>query len=268
MLNKNEITGELIVKNQHVNGLRDTTYDATVGTIIKRGKDVGSSYTLKPRGVVWVVSREEFHLPLYITALATVRTTWAHKGVFALNVGVVDPGWQGPVATALVNFSTDDFEVKVGEGFMRLVFTKHTAAVPSTPPQPIPLAQYITEIKAKSIIFADSFLNMNALVEEVSKEIFKLGKIARYFAVAGLIATFLSIFAPIAYSAWMDGVANRVAFGKLEHRIELIEEAEKKRNVAIETISQPVPLSNRTNRPGQSDSPKADSKDASKGLSR
>lgn len=107
MLEKNEIAGLNIVQHSHVNGVRDSTYDATVGTIIKRGKDQGSTYILEPRGVVWVVSQEEFHMPNNVTALATVRTMWAHKGVFALNVGVVDPGWNGPVATALVNFSMD-----------------------------------------------------------------------------------------------------------------------------------------------------------------
>ncbi len=228
MLEKSEISEKNIVQYPHVNGARHSTYDATVGTIIKKGKDVGSSYILKPRGVVWVVSKEEFHLPPDITALATVRTTWAHKGVFALNVGVVDPGWKGPVATALVNFSTEEFEVKIGEGFMRLVFNKHSAAVIMIPPPACPRERYVKEIMIKSLNFADSFLNMNSLVEEVAKEIFKLGKIARFFAWLGLAATFLSIFLPIAYSVMVDSGASKVAIGKLESRVEQLERLEQK----------------------------------------
>lgn len=228
MLEKNEIAGKNIVQHSHVNGVRDSTYDATVGTIIRKGKDKGASYILKPRGVVWVVSQEEFHMPLDVTALATVRTTWAHKGVFALNVGVVDPGWKGPVATALVNFSMEEFEVKAGEGFMRLVFIEHTPVI-STPPQPFPRDQYVREIKLKSLLFADSFLNMNALVKEVSKQIFTPRSIAQYLAVFGLLLAFLAIFVPIAYSVLTDSIAGKLLVGKLEHRVEQLEDTEKKR---------------------------------------
>ncbi len=241
MLEQSEIARKNIVQYSHVNGRRGSTYDATVGTIIKRGKIQGSSYVLKPRGVVWVVSQEEFHMPNNVTALATVRTTWAHKGVFALNVGVVDPGWKGPVATALVNFSMEDFEVKIGEGFMRLIFTEHTPST-SVAPLPIPRDQYVKDIQVKSLDFADSFLNVNSLVDEVAKEIFKLGKITRAFAIAGLLATLLSIFGPIAFSAWIDGMASRAIVSKLEQRVEQLEEVARRHD------SHPIPTGETSNR--------------------
>src|SRR5450830_549060 len=104
LLRKDEIIAKNIVAAANSKSQRETTYDATVGEIIFCGRKIEEDeFTLPSRGVVWVISKEVFTLPSNITGLATLRTTWTHDGVLALNVGVIDPGWNGPVATALVN---------------------------------------------------------------------------------------------------------------------------------------------------------------------
>lgn len=203
-------------------GMRDSSYDATVGTIIIDGTQVGPTYTVPPRGVIWVVSEEEFHIPNNITALAALRTTWAHKGIFALNVGVVDPGWKGPVATALVNFSTEDFSVSHGDPFMRLVFFEHapthSTLVATTP------SGYLRQVKKNSRDFSKSFLNMEALVDDVSQKIFALPKLG---VVAAWIAIIIAIFAtiiPIAYSLISGIYDDKLSMVKIEQRLEALEE--------------------------------------------
>lgn len=110
---------------------------------------------------------------------------------------------------------------------MRLLFTAHspTASVQ----QVFSRNDYVKDIKIKSLHFADSFLNVNSLVEEVAEKIFKLGKVARIITGLLAVGTFLSIFAPIAYSAWIDSSGSKIMFSRLEQRVQELEEADKKR---------------------------------------
>lgn len=236
MLTKNDIISSGIVQQPQPGGLRDSTYDATVGMIISDGKQVaGTSFTLGARGVVWIISQENFNLPDNITAVAALRTTWAHKGIFALNVGVVDPGWKGPVATALVNFSTDDFKVSMGDPFMRLMFFKHQPIVPSlTPPS---RSDYEKQVKKNSRSFSQSFLSMDSLVDDVARKIFSLPKIGVVAAWAGIIIAVLSIFVPIAISVWTSFAEHKAAIAVLEERLSHLEKGlEKKAEATTQNL--------------------------------
>lgn len=230
LLTKNRIMSEGIVLHpeglpisqyRQLGGERDSTYDATVGKILCDGKSLGSSIMLAPRGVVWVISYEEFKLPKNITAIASLRTTWAHNGIFALNVGIVDPGYHGPVATALVNFSTEDFEVRIGDPFMRLMFLEHDQTDPKG--YRINPKDYLKKIKTKSRAFSKSFLSMNALVDDVAREIFKMPKLAALFAYFGILIALLSILAPIAYTIYTGVNDDKMAIARLQLRLDQLE---------------------------------------------
>lgn len=235
MLTKSQIQTAGIVQHSHLNGERDSTYDATVGSIIKRGKDMGASYILPPRGVVWVVSQEEFKMPDTVTALATVRTTWAHKGVFALNVGVVDPGWNGPIATALVNFSTEPFTVSKNDPFLRLVFLQHNGT--QAPTITKLRDDYVKHAELRSYSFADSFLSIDKVADEVKKKIFTGPNLGIGLTVLGLLLAFLAIFAPIAYTIYCNGADAKAEIAKLQQRVDGLETDEKKRDETDKEMS-------------------------------
>ena len=74
--------------------------------------------------MVWVLSKEEFNLPNTVTGIATLRTTYTKQGILALNVGIIDPNFEGPISTVLINFSDRPRRIKVGESF----FSVHTLA--------------------------------------------------------------------------------------------------------------------------------------------
>ncbi|MFT0861250.1 dCTP deaminase domain-containing protein [Ancylobacter sp. G4_0304] len=219
VLTSAEIAQKEIVGNSVANGQRATTYDATVGCIIKDGCEIsGNSHTLAPRGIVWVVSAETFKLPADVTGLATLRTTWTHDGILALNVGIVDPGWDGPLAAALVNFSNTNFVIKKGDNFLRLLFHGHDQCYPKiikkTPDD------YKKDIINKSRMFSDSFLSMDRLVSEVTEKVFSVPKFVIYLTLTGLALAAASIFAPMAYSVWSD---NRNIAADLRSRVESVE---------------------------------------------
>jgi hypothetical protein len=207
ILTSQQISQRGIVHNARQGALQPTTYNATVGEIISRGNPISAAhFDLPPRGIVWVVSNEEFELPDTVTGLATLKTTWTHDGILALNVGIVDPGWYGPLAAALVNFSKHPFTIHKDAQFLRIGFHEHgTTGVGVTREQ---MDRYIAKIKDKSAKTADTFLDMTALSREVIDEIFTLPRwltwltrVGLTVAIVGLVAAILAIFVPIAWDA-------------------------------------------------------------------
>ncbi|MGO9672781.1 MAG: dCTP deaminase domain-containing protein [Methylocella sp.] len=113
--------------------LKHSTFDLTVGHIIPIGKgavkarkkEPPRTYYLEPREMLWILSKEEFKMPPNVTGLATLRTTFTKKGILALNVGIIDPFFEGPISTALINFSDRPRRIDVGEKFFRVIFLEH-----------------------------------------------------------------------------------------------------------------------------------------------
>lgn len=215
-----------IASGKQATGQRDTTYDATVGEIISSGKSTdGTSFTLKSRGVVWVVSSETFSMPADVTGLATLRTSWAHDGVFALNVGVLDPGWNGPIGTVLVNFGRDDFVVSKGQPFLRVLFFENQSV--GAPKILQKRDEYIRSITGKSHRLSDTFLNMSSLVNEVSDKVLGLPRWGYRLTMLALFVSLISIFAPIGYSVWTDHQKEQATVGMLERKVQALEDQAK-----------------------------------------
>src|SRR5690349_1007472 len=86
--------------------VQGSSFDLNIGCIFDHdGKKVDGIFTIEPGQMVQVVSAEVFSLPDHITGHVTYKTTLTKKGIWALTVGIVDPGWNGPIATTLLNFS-------------------------------------------------------------------------------------------------------------------------------------------------------------------
>ncbi|MCR9283520.1 MAG: hypothetical protein NXH99_17655 [Rhodobacteraceae bacterium] len=219
LLTSDEIDDQKIVTGSCPARKRATTYDATVGSIIQRGREIkAEEYHLPPRGIVWVVSAEIFDVPDDATGLATLRTTWTHDGVLALNVGVVDPFWKGPLAAAVVNFGSTDFEIKKGDPFLRLMFHRHAKV--SGPPIVRTMDEYKNEIISKSKIYSSTFLSMELLVPEISEKVYSMPKWAYYFAMIGLIIAFAALLTPVAVSVFTDYYVGREKIESIEQDLE------------------------------------------------
>ena len=59
-------------------------------------------------------------MPGTVSGFATLRTTFTKLGILALNVGIIDPFFKGPISTALINFSDRPREIRVGDKFFRV----------------------------------------------------------------------------------------------------------------------------------------------------
>ncbi len=124
------ILSQKLIKNGLEKQIKNSTYDLTIGEIFPAGEKKktvkeGDFYYLKPRQAVLVLSKEEFGLPSTVTGIATLRTTLTKKGLLALNVGIVDPFFNGPISTTLINFSEREVPIHLGMPFFRVVFMEH-----------------------------------------------------------------------------------------------------------------------------------------------
>lgn len=103
-----------------------SSFDLTIGHIYdEHGHRVQAPYTLLPNEMIQVVSAEVFDLPSNVTAHVSYKTGLTSQGIWALTVGIVDPGWNGPVSTTLLNFSKAKFAVQEGDVFLRVSFFEH-----------------------------------------------------------------------------------------------------------------------------------------------
>jgi deoxycytidine triphosphate deaminase len=173
-----KLLDEKLVKGGRDANLKHSTYDLTVGDIIpigkkairKRQKDPGatSPYYLEPREMVWVLSKEEFEMPATVTGLATLRTSYTKDGILALNVGIIDPLYRGPVSTALINFSDRPRRIAVGDRFFRVAFFKHDDVTAyHKHDESIDRPTYLKNLEQTSYSdFSPSFLNIPAFDDE------------------------------------------------------------------------------------------------------
>lgn len=179
-----------------------SSFDLTIGHIYDdSGTEVGGPFILQPGHIVQVASAESFNLPATITGHVTFKTSLTSNGIWALTVGIVDPGWDGPVSTTLLNFSKVEHPVNIGDAFLRVSFLEHEA-VPEEKFRKAPLeADYLRSVQnAAAVKFPDTFLNSKNISKTAGLAAVKSMRNQMIFwipALALLFAT-IQVFAPYA----------------------------------------------------------------------
>lgn len=108
LLNDTEIKRRNLVRGAVDKQFRDTGYDLTVGMILNTaGTDCGNEFVIQGGGIVEVISQEAVVLPFDVTAFAHVKTALVSRGLFPLNIGIIDPGWNAKISATLLNFGDD-----------------------------------------------------------------------------------------------------------------------------------------------------------------
>ena len=210
-----------------------SSFDLSIGRIFGQdGQEISGPFTLKPGHMVQVVSAEVFNLPATVTGHVTYKTGLTRKGIWALTVGIVDPGWDGPVGTTLLNFSRIDHTIHPGDKFLRVsLFSHHPVSNPRKAPD---FPEYLKEIQSLAASsFPATFLNSDQIVHDAGKAVMSrirneglawLGLLALFFAL-------IQIFAPPA-ARWIDHKLSptsetemRAQIEQLKTRIDFLETA-------------------------------------------
>ncbi|KRQ99310.1 dCTP deaminase domain-containing protein [Bradyrhizobium valentinum] len=182
------IVGEEILKQNLLidadrSHIKNSSYYLTIGAIIPVGEDAKNfdltqppeMLVIKPRQVAWVVSKEVFSIKSHqITALVTLRSTFTKQGLLALDVGMVDADFEGPIGSIVINFSKNDVPLSKGDEFFRVAFIEH-AEVPAEfrlKRDKLTAAQYIKQRHHEIVVgFPATFLNTEVLSDEMAGKI-------------------------------------------------------------------------------------------------
>ncbi|EQA4283439.1 dCTP deaminase domain-containing protein [Cronobacter dublinensis] len=116
---------------------KPSSVDLTVGEILSKDKSgniiAGVGNTIKPQDSLVIISNEIIHVPPDYVAYVFLKNKLSQKGLLALNTGIIDAGYEGPISTVIINFSNVDAVIPSGitkedKEFFRVVFHKINSA--------------------------------------------------------------------------------------------------------------------------------------------
>jgi deoxycytidine triphosphate deaminase len=185
-----------LIQNAAPNHFRDCTYDARVHAIIDSQGQRHDELVIPARGVVHVLTEEVIRMPANISGVALVKTSLCNRGLLTLNIGVIDPGFEGPLSTAILNFGSNPQTLRKGEPFLRLSFYDLTPAPTSSSARNICThAEVIKDITVRALKdFSGDFLDVSDLTEEIAS---KQARALRNTLIGwgGLLAVAFALFA-------------------------------------------------------------------------
>jgi dUTPase len=205
LLSGEEIKANALVDQGEEKLFRASTYDLSVGDIIPAGGEIcgDSKYSLPPGGMVRVVSKESLKLPDTITGHVLLKNELCTRGVLAINIGVVDPGFEGPISSTLINFGRETCVVEKGIPFLRVSFHRSPQSPKSKASAKYDRDAYLKRVKQEVLAYSGpTFLNMDAMTAKAAEKAlvsFKEGLVMWATFIAVLIAL-LAIFAPLGAS--------------------------------------------------------------------
>jgi deoxycytidine triphosphate deaminase len=150
---------------------------------------------IEPQGIIAVISEEIVKLPADVCAYGSVKTSLCRDGVLAINIGIIDPGWEGPISSVLLNFGKEKFPLCRGQAFLRLTF--HRVSTPNEMELGPVMERAVYEAQVRSKFdkrLASSFMDFEKAAEKGSERFTKDLKDAlfKYLPIAVLMLTILT----------------------------------------------------------------------------
>lgn len=122
------------------------SYEFRPGVVVSTGRDVdercvrdwtgqtGSSdvYSIKPGELVWIRTLEKVQMPDDICAFWWQTNRLSQQGLMLVNMSMVEPGYQGPLACLFVNFGNTPVVIDPSSAVAKLVFNR--LGTPSSSP--------------------------------------------------------------------------------------------------------------------------------------
>ncbi|WP_345754523.1 hypothetical protein [Citrobacter braakii] len=161
---------------------------------------------LKPQDSAFVISEEILHVPEGFIAYVFLKNRLSQKGFLALNTGIIDSGYNGPISTLLINFSAVEEYLPITDSeqdksFFRVVFHEIEKNPNYQPIPPVPGSYDVADkyntyrsYRVSDITkFPKTFLEPVVLKEQISKELTeKLSSIS--IAKIGMVIAFVGLF--------------------------------------------------------------------------
>ena len=166
-----------------------TTVDLTIREILfknKKDEVLSTEGTiLQPQDSIIIISEEIVIIPEGYIAYVFLKNRLSQRGLLALNTGVIDSNYYGPIATTLINFSNKEQSISISrskgnDAFFRIVFhklddLKHTIDNSEAIKNGLSADNIYTEYKENRVEniknLPQTFMNPDSLKEELGKEL-------------------------------------------------------------------------------------------------
>lgn len=212
---------------------KNSSVDITIGEVIykdkREGINSGLGTTLKPQQSLVIISDEIISVPNDHVAYVFLKNRLSQRGLLALNTGIIDSGYVGPISTVIINFSNEDAVIPLGKTkekkeFFRVVFHKIDPNSNQISGQSIPSIsfnqQQYDDYKSDKIEtlknLPKTFLEPRVLKDQIRDEIyskiseFSLIKVGLMIAVIGLFFTLTSMGRDF-WFGWQYDIKNNIA---------------------------------------------------------
>jgi deoxycytidine triphosphate deaminase len=189
VLNNRQLAELGIIQDGQPENFRAISYDLTIGKVIVTTGRKRNSVILKPQGIVEVVSRETVKVPKNVVGYAMVKTSLCSEGILPLNIGIIDPGYEGPLSATLLNFGKKPFALSRGKVFLRLTFhdCEESEIAKTTS---YSYKAYVDDRVQKVLNFDETFLNLKNTAEQATRHVF-----AKFVPYVSGLAFMLAMFA-------------------------------------------------------------------------
>lgn len=174
MLNGDQIRDNNLILNSEQANFKGASYDLRVEKIIDMDGEEHDFYKLPPQGMAYVIFKENVSLSQEFIGFAHVKTSITQRGIMATNIGIIDPGYSGPISTLLINFGSSFETLVKGESALRLTFHQiERNSAPKDAPLPINDLAYLNARRKDTDNLSEKFLNLHTVKDEIFKKVIK-----------------------------------------------------------------------------------------------
>jgi hypothetical protein len=144
-------------------------------------------------------------------------------------VGIVDPGWTGPIGTTLLNFSRSDYAIQPGDAFLRVSFFEHAPVSPNNMRKAPILVDYHKDMQQLAATkFPSTFLNSEDIAQSAGAAV--LDRIRRealvWIGAIGIIFTMIQVggrfVPPLASEVTVQAEITKAQFTRLEAELDAL----------------------------------------------
>lgn len=135
-----------------------------------------NSFWLEPSHIATVITTQRLCLPDDVTGLATLVTSLTQKGILCLNVGIIDPCYEGQLSAILLNFSDKPRQIQLNDRLFRVIFFKHNKITGDSLERfEYPKYEYQKDLRQRAKFeFSETFLDVKGLHKLVTVSAWKI----------------------------------------------------------------------------------------------
>ncbi|NWC78218.1 hypothetical protein HX823_29465 [Pseudomonas sp. P7759] len=220
LLSKGSIKGKRIITGSVPSSEREASYELRIDKLVDSEGRLVEEFLLKPQGIVKVVSTEIVTVPLNVMGFVFVKTKLCNDGVLALNIGIVDPGFSGPLQSALINFGKGAVRLRAGDVYSRIVFhdvdSNCHAAMGGALSHSDVLRNVVDQVDGA---LGGSFLNISETVDKAAGEMLSKAKNSAILWIStGAVFVTLLTFALNFMNMWAVGYQFKPQVEQLENK--------------------------------------------------